>query len=137
MNNGSKMKSGWLSILKNEKQLMVRSRNVNNVVHIRVANDNLANRKVIKRKHTEIGPTRMQKDEQCVQDLVACMNDFNSFPLDPSSPTLRTYQSAMPASDELVADFNSAHAAGEEKLICFFCESGCSVKILQSMREFL
>ena len=58
----------------------------------------------------------MRADEQCVQDLVACMHEFDSFPFDPSSPTLRTLQSAMPASDEPIADFNSAHAAGEEKL---------------------
>jgi hypothetical protein len=34
MNKGSKMKSGWLSILQNEKQLLVHSRNVNNVAQI-------------------------------------------------------------------------------------------------------
>ena len=32
---------------------------------------------------------------------------------------LRTLQSAMPASGELIADFNSTHAAGEEKLTNF------------------
>ncbi|KAJ8375166.1 hypothetical protein SKAU_G00057460 [Synaphobranchus kaupii] len=47
------------------------------------------------------------------------MHEFASFPFDPASPTLRTLQSAMPASDELIADFNSAHAAGEEKLTRF------------------
>ena len=31
MNKGSKMKAGWLSILRNEKQLMVDTRNVNNL----------------------------------------------------------------------------------------------------------
>lgn len=122
MNKGSKMKSGWLSILQNEKQLMVHSRNVNNVAQIRAALNTLANRKVSKRKHKECGSKRMQEDEQCVQDLVACMHEFNSFPFDPSSPTLRTLQSAMPASDELIADFNSAHAAGEKKLTSFLQE---------------
>ena len=47
------------------------------------------------------------------------MNEFDSFPFDPASPTLRTLQSAMPASDKLTADFNSAHADGEKKLISF------------------
>ena len=117
MNKGSKMKSGWLSILKNEKQLLVHSRNVNNVAKIRAAHNALANRKDIKRKHKECGPKRMREDEQCVQDLVACMHEFDSLPFDAASPTLRTLQSAMPASDELIADFNSAHAYGEDKLI--------------------
>ncbi|KAL7406745.1 hypothetical protein ABVT39_025594 [Epinephelus coioides] len=45
------------------------------------------------------------------------MHEFDSFPFDPASPTLRTLQLAIPASDELIAD--SAHAAGEEKLPSF------------------
>lgn len=119
MNKGSKMKSGWLSILQNEKQLLVHSRNVNNVAQIRAVHNALANRKEGKRKHKECSPKRMREDEQCVQDLVACMEEFDSFPFDPASPTLRTIQSAMPASDQLTADFYSAHAAGEEKLTDF------------------
>ena len=70
-------------------------------------------------KHMECNPKRMREDEQCVQDLVACMHEFDSFPFNPASPTLRTLQSAIPASDQLVVDFNSAHATGEEKLISF------------------
>ena len=31
MNKGSKLKSGWLSILKNEKELLVHSNNCNNI----------------------------------------------------------------------------------------------------------
>ncbi|KAK1880410.1 U3 small nucleolar RNA-associated protein 10 [Dissostichus eleginoides] len=122
MNKGSKMKSGWLSILQNEKQLLVHSRNVNNVAQIRAAHNALANRKKTKRKHTECGPKRMREDEQCVQDLVECMHEFDTFPFDTASTSLRTLQSAMPASDELVADFNSAHAAGEKKLTHFLEE---------------
>ena len=119
MNKGSKMKTGWLSILQNEKQLLVHSRNVNNVARIRAVHNAQANRKKAKRKHVECSPKRMQQDEQCVQDLITCMNEFDSFPFDPASPTLRTLQSAMPASDELTADFNSAHADGEKKLTRF------------------
>lgn len=128
MNKGSKMKSGWLSILHNEKQLLVHSRNVNNVAQIRAAHNALANRKEAKRKHVECSPKRMREDEQCVQDLIACMHEFDSFPFNPASPTLRTLQSAMPASDELIADFNSAHAAGEEKLTSFLQERVFSKK---------
>ncbi|KAL8591125.1 hypothetical protein ACOMHN_063749 [Nucella lapillus] len=119
MNKGSKMKSGWLSILQNEKQLLVHSRNVNNVARIRTAYNVMANQEHSKRLHEKCGPKRMREDEQCVQDLVACMHEFDSSPFDPSSPTLRTLQSAMPASDELVEDFNMALAAGEEKLTNF------------------
>ncbi|CAJ1050849.1 hypothetical protein KUCAC02_009112 [Xyrichtys novacula] len=118
MNKGSKMKSGWLSILQNEK-LLVHSRNVNNVTRIRAAHNSLATRKKAKGKHTESVPKCMREDEQCVHNLIACMDEFDSLPFNPASPTLRTLQSAMPASDELVADFKSAHSAGEEKLNIF------------------
>ena len=118
MNKGSKMKSGWLSILQNEKQLLMHSRNVNNLAQIRAARNALANRREAKWKHKECGPKRT-RDEQCVQDLVTCMHEFDSFPFNLASPTLRSLQSAMPASDELIMVFNSAHAAGEEKLTKF------------------
>ena len=58
----------------------------------------------------------MRENEQCAQDLVTCMCEFDSYPF---APTLRTLQSAMPASNELIVDFNSAHAAGKEKLTNF------------------
>ena len=54
-----------------------------------------------------------------MQDLVACIHEFDSFPFNPASPTLRTLQSAIPATDQLVVDFNSAHATGKKKLISF------------------
>ena len=118
MNKGSKMKSGWLSILKNEKQLLVHCRNVNQVSRIRAAHNALANRRESKVKHAECS-LRWIEDEQCVQDLVTCLSEFDSFPFDPSSPVLRTLQSAIPASDKMTADFNTAYAAGEEKLSIF------------------
>ncbi len=92
------------------------SRNVNNVVQIRAAHNALANRRRSKRKHVECGQRRVRVDEQCVQDLISCVREFDSFPFNPASPTLRTLQ---PASNELIADFNSAHAYGEEKLTSF------------------
>jgi len=122
MNKGSKMKSGWLSILQNEKQLLVHSRNVKNVAQIRAAHNALCNRKKKKTKHSECGPKCMRQDEQCVQDLVTCTHEFDFFPFDQSSPNLRTLQSAMPASDELITDFKSAHKVGEDKLISFLEE---------------
>ena len=57
-----------------------------------------------------------------MQDLVTCMQEFEYLPFDPALPTLRTLQSAMPASGKLVADFNSASAAGEETLTSFLRE---------------
>jgi hypothetical protein len=81
--------------------------------------------------HWPIGkkPRGNTEGEQCIQDLVACMHDFDSFPFDPAT---RTLQSAMLAYDALIADFNSANAAGEEKLTSS-CETRFSVRTPPSM----
>jgi hypothetical protein len=49
----------------------------------------------------------MKKDEQAVQDLQACLTDFDADPFDESKPTLRSLQSGLVASPELVTDQNS------------------------------
>jgi len=45
--------------------------------------------------------------------------EFDSYPLNSSSPVLHTLQLAIPASEKLIADFNSAYVAGEKKLTKF------------------
>ncbi|KAI4813533.1 hypothetical protein KUCAC02_002772, partial [Chaenocephalus aceratus] len=100
--------------------------NVNNVAQIGQLTMPLQTEKRQRGSTRNAGPKRMREDEQCVQDLVECMHEFDTFPFDTASTTLRTLQSAMPASDELVADFNSAHAAGEKKLTHFLEERALS-----------
>jgi len=113
----------WMAIYSTEwEELLVHSRNVNNAPRILAAHNALASRNQSKWMHTNCGPNRLRQDEQCVQDLIACMFEFDSFPFNPTSPTLCTLQSAMPASSQLVADFNSAHAAKEMKLEGFLKE---------------
>ena len=54
MNKGSKLKSGWLAILNNEKQLLSNTRNVNNINRIRRAVHHHANhRRKGKAKHAD------------------------------------------------------------------------------------
>ena len=121
-NKDSKLKSGWLSILKNEKQLLIHSRNCNNIVCIRNAlHCHIGTKKGIY-KHTESSPRRLKEDEQVVQDLLNCISEFECFPFDSAAPTLRTLQSAIPASDKLIADLKSAYADGEAKLMKFLEE---------------
>ena len=81
------MKYGWLSILQNEKQLLVHSRNVKNVARIRAAHNVLANRKDAKRKHMECSPKQMRKDEH----PVTCMQEFDSLPFDRPHPPSAIY----------------------------------------------
>jgi len=54
---------------------------------------------------------------------------YVTYPFKPSSPVLHTLQSTIPASEELIADFNSAYVAGEEKLTTFLQDRVFSKKI--------
>lgn len=86
----------------------------------------------------ECGPEWM-RDEQCVQVMVACMHEFDSFFFffsEASSFVPRTLQSAMPTSNELVAAFNSVHNAGEKKLTSILRDV-CSLGISPAMHPFL
>ena len=95
------MKAGWISILCNEKQLMADTKNVNNNSRIQAALHIQVNRKQLSQKHNDCAPACMSRDEQAIQDLISCFKEFDCFPFDPASPTLRTIQSAIPAVPDL------------------------------------
>lgn len=122
MNLNSKLKQGWLLLLQNEKQLFATTRNANNVARVMaIVKRNLkCQRRHI--KHVECQPARMKKDEQAVQDLHACMKDFDAEPFDISSPTLRSLQSGLVASPELVHDLQTALPDGQAQAETFLQE---------------
>ena len=64
----------------------------------------------------------MKVDEQLIQDLLLCVEEFDCNPFDAASPTLRTLQSAIPASQKLVQDLKTAFIDGERKLQKFLDE---------------
>ena len=65
------------------------------------------------RKHVECQPARMRKDEQAVQDIEACIKEFDAEPFDISSPTLRSLQSGLVASPDLVSDLKTGLSVGQ------------------------
>ena len=80
------------------------------------------NRKQLSQKHKECAPAHLCRDEQAVQDLISCFKEFDCFPFDPASPALRTLQSAIPATPELIQDFKKAKQDGETQLKIFMDE---------------
>ncbi|KAL8565961.1 hypothetical protein ACOMHN_054946 [Nucella lapillus] len=116
MNLNSKLKQGWLQLLQNEKQLFSTIRNVNNVARVKAAVQQNLKCERRHRKHVECQPARMKKDEQAIQDLHGCMTEFNAQPFDTSSPALRSLQSGLVASPELVQDLNTAFADGQDQV---------------------
>lgn len=90
MNKGSKMKAGWLKILRNEKMLLTTTRNVNSVNRVRAALHTLAQMKISSQSHTENTPSRLNIDEKAVQDLDSCITEFDCDPFDLDKPQLRS-----------------------------------------------
>ena len=67
MNKGSKLKSGWVAILNNEKQLLSNTRNVNNVNRIKKSIHCPADyKKLSKQKHADCSRSKIKKDEQAI-----------------------------------------------------------------------
>ena len=50
----------------------------------------------------------MKKDEMAVQNIQACFKEFDSEPFDVSTPILRSLQSAIHASPDLLSDLKNA-----------------------------
>ena len=120
MNKGSKMKAGWLRILKNKQMLLSSVRNANLINRIRACLHAIANMEETSRCHAENSTSRLKIDEQAMQDLNNCINEFDCDPFDLTKPTLRSLQSGMIASEELVQDFETAHDDGETLVKNFF-----------------
>ena len=76
MNKGSKMKSGWKSILKNERMLLTHTLTSNYVNRVRVSLHSLANLKRSACVHRENTSKRMTLDEKSIQDIDNCLVEF-------------------------------------------------------------
>ena len=70
--------------------------------------------------HAENSGSRLQKDEQAVQDIDNCITEFKCDPFDVAQPQLRSLESGLNASEELVRDFKTAHKDGEKCVQDFF-----------------
>ena len=123
MNKGSKLKSGWLSILNNEKQLLSNTRNVNNVNRLMRCVQHHAYRKEnMSEKHVDCSKSKMKMDEQAIQDLSNCFAEFKCNPFDECDQSLRSLQSGIPATEVLASDLQSAKEDGSRKVGKFLQE---------------
>ena len=52
----------------------------------------------------ECQPARLKKDEQAIQDLLSTLDDFKSDNFDDSFPTLRSLQTGIVATTEILED---------------------------------
>ena len=78
--------------------------------------------KSYKSGHKENTASRIKLDELRVQDIDACIADFNCDPFDPENVQLRSLQSGQLVSKEIEDDLLSAYKDGETKVKEFFEE---------------
>ena len=121
MNKGSKMKAGWQRILVNEVILCANIKSTNHINQLRVKL-HIADMKSHKSGHKENTASRIKLDELGVQDIDACIVDFNCDPFDPENVQLRSRQSGQLVSKEVEDDLLSAYEDGETKVKEFFEE---------------
>ena len=104
-------------------------RNVNNVNRIRDLMLNHAKYKKSKKtKHIDCSKSKLKTDEKAIQDISDCFKEFKCDPFDLTNTQIRSLQSGIPASDELVADLKSAKSDGEKMVQKFIDERVFSKK---------
>ena len=113
MNLNSKLKQGWLQLLQNDKQLFCTTRNANNVARVKQNMKTYLNAHRRSQSHVECQPARLVKDERAVQELLTCMEEFEADPFDDSMPHLRSLQSGIPASSDVLIDLKEALSEGK------------------------
>ena len=116
MNKRSTIKAGWQRILGNEAMLCANIKSTNYINQLRVKLHYIADMKSYKSGHKENTASRIKLDELGVQDIDACIVDFNCDPFDPENVQLRSLQSGQLVSKEVEDDLLSAYEDGETKV---------------------
>ena len=116
------MKAGWQRILGNEAMLCANIKSTNYINQLRVKLHYIADMKSYKSGHKENTASRIKLDELGVQDIDACIVDFNCDPFDPENVQLHSLQFGQLVSEEVEDDLLSAYEDGETKVKEFFEE---------------
>ena len=108
------MKAGWKRLLKNEIGLHIRMKNANISSTVQQFLENQINAIKNRNKHRENGKSRLQIDEQCVQET-SLIGEWDCDPSNLQQQSLRKLQAGAYATKALVDDFEAANA--EEDLL--------------------
>ena len=122
IDKGSKMKAGWQRILGNEAILCANIKITNCINQLRVKLHYMADMKSYNSGHKKNTASRIKLDELGVQDIDACIVDFNCDPFDPEKVHLRSLRFGQLVSNEVEDDLPSAYKDGETKVKEFFEE---------------
>ena len=81
-------------------------------------------------KHAANSKSRLKTDESKVQDIIACLLEWDVNPWDKDKNILRSLESGFLSSKLLIADFNSAKNDGEIQIVKYFEERIKSIRKL-------
>ena len=115
MNKGSKMKGGWIGITLNEEVLHVNTKVINSITKVKESLKEVANIKKRQYSHIECSSARMIKDVKTVEILIGNLQEWNANPWNTEIPFLRSLESGLLASEELVKEFDSAKKKEKNK----------------------
>ena len=76
------MKGGWLGFTKNEYVVNIHTHTVNDMMQIRDTLHSQASVKSMKQNHAANSKSRLKTDEQKVQDIIACLLEWDVNPWD-------------------------------------------------------
>ena len=116
MNKGPKMKAGWQRILGNEAMLCANIKSINYINQLRVKLHYISDMKSHKSGQKENTASRIKLDELGLQDIDACIVNFNWDPFDPENVQLHSLQSGQLVSKKVEDDLLSAYKDGETKV---------------------
>ena len=122
MNNGSKMKGGWIGITKNEAMLNIHTKTVNKIMKVHYTLKASASMNRERRDHVANAKSRLVKDETAVQALIGCIDEWDCNPWSSDESPLCTLQSGFLASEKLIGDSESAKSDDERQIDQFFEE---------------
>ena len=122
MNNGSKMKGGWIGITKNEAMLNIHTKTVNKIMKVHYTLKASASMKRERRDHVANAKSRLVQDETAVQALIGCIDEWDCNPWSSDESPLCTLQSGFLASEKLIGDSESAKSDDERQIDQFFEE---------------
>ena len=116
------MKGGWIGFTKNVSMVNIHTHTVNDMMQIRDTLHSQASLKSTKQNHAVNSKSKLKTDEQKVQDIIACLLDWDVNPWDKDKNILCYLESGFLASKVLIADFNSAKNDGEIQIVKYFKE---------------
>lgn len=115
INKQSKNRRGscWIGITKNLPMININMLSRPIVMFLRQQLFEIADNKSQVYNHPELGPSRIRKDYEVIENCETALEEWGNNPWDLSQPILRSLQSGRPASNDVKSSLMTAHEQGK------------------------